>query len=203
MSGPLSTGQSPQSAPQSPQYQASPQSLFNLTKGSAYDRDAIYSHATDGKGHYEQMRVKLTPSIEAEIAELVASRVRGYRTSEDFVRNAIVHQLHHEMTTVRPQLQPIITAEMRQAELNRYRALIQSWEDTIHSTMETGESLLAAGALEELGEMLARFDQDFENQELPTVKRHELNEVLDNLHDRLTRAQQRDYTRPTRHTTPD
>lgn len=187
MSSTASTGQTPQSNP------AIASSLFNLTKGSAYDRDEIYAHATDTKGHYEQVRVKITPSIEAEMAEMVASKMRAYRTVEDFVRNAIVHQLHYEMTTVRPQVEPIITAEMRMSQLNRYNALISSWNDTIKATMETGEALLAAGALEELGELLARFDQDFENQDLPIVKRKELIEVLDNLHDRLKRARMRDY----------
>jgi ribosomal protein S6 len=184
---PLSTGQTPQSQ------SGIAGSLFNLTKGSAYDRDNIYAHSTDQKGHYEQMRVKVTPGIEAEIAELVASKVRGYRTPEDFVRNAIVHQLHYEMTVARPQAQVIITAEMRQSEMARHQALIQSWQATIETTMETGEALLAAGALEELGEFLTKWDQDFENQDLPIVKRNELIEVLDNLHDRLTRARRRDF----------
>ena len=201
MSGPLNTGQSPQSSPQS--YTPNTQSLFNMTKGATYDRDGIYSHSTDGKGHYEQVRVKITPSIEAEIAELVASKTRGYRTSEDFMRNAIVHQLHHEMTTVRPQMAPVITAEIRLSQLNRHKALIESWETVIHATMETGEALLAAGALEELGELLTQMDQDFENQDLPIVKRNELVEVLDNLHDRLTRARRRDFVRTPRTDTPD
>lgn len=188
---PLSTGQTPQSQPGN---QAGvSQSLFQLTKGSAYDRDGIYAHSTDSKGHYEVVRVKVTPSMEAEIAELVASKLRDYRTPEDFVRNAIVHQMHYEMTTVRPQAQAVITAEMRQSEMARHQALIQSWQTTITTTMETGEALLAAGALEELGDFLTRWDQDFENQDLPIVKRNELVEVLDNLHDRLTRARRRDF----------
>jgi Arc/MetJ-type ribon-helix-helix transcriptional regulator len=182
-----STGQTPQSGP------GNSQSLFNLTKGSAYDRDEIYAHSTDTKGHYEIARVKITPSMEAEIAELVASKVRKYRTTEDFIRNAIVHQMHYELTTVRPQATPVVTAEMRMSEMNRHQALIKAWSDTITTTMETGESLLAAGALEELGDFLTRWDQDFENQDLPVVKRKELVEVLENLHDRLKRARKRDY----------
>jgi hypothetical protein len=185
MTSGVSSGQPPQAN--------TAQSLFNLTKGSAYDRDEIYAHSTDTKGHYEQVRVKITPSVEAEIAELVASKVRGYRTPEDFIRNAVVHQLHYEITMGRSNGQSVITAEMRMSELNRYNALIRSWSDTIQATMETGESLLAAGALEELGELLTRYDQDFENQDLPIVKRKELVEVLDNLHDRLKRARLRDY----------
>lgn len=199
MNSPVSSGQTPQSGsgtPASNQAQSTA-SLFNLTKGTAYDRDAIYAHSTDNKGHYEQVRVKLTPSIEAEIAELVASKLRGYRTLEDFIRNAIVHQLHYEMTNVWPQAAPVITAEMRQADLNRQQALIASWTATIEATRETGEALLAAGALEELDNLLARYDQDFENQDLPVVKRNELIDVLDTLHDRRKRARQRDYTRPT------
>lgn len=187
MSNPVSTGQTPQSA-------AASQSLFNLTKGTGYDRDEIYAHSTDTKGHYEVLRTKVTPSIEAEIAELVASKVRtGYRTVEDFIRNAIVHQLHYEMTTVRPGLDPVITAEMRMSQLNRYNALLQSWDSTVKATIETGEALLAAGALEELGTLLTQYDQDFENQDLPIVKRKELEEVLENLHDRLKRARKRDF----------
>jgi len=193
---PLSSGQTPQSGSGN-QSGNKTQSLFNLTKSAAYDRDAIYSHSTDSKGHYEQARVKITPSMEAEIAELVASKLRGYRTVEDFIRNAIVHQLHYEMTNVWPQAASVITAEMRQSELNRDQARIDSWAITINSTMEVGEALLAAGALEELGSLLTRYDQDFENQDLPIVKRNELVDVLDTLHDRLKRARRRDYERPT------
>lgn len=169
------------------------QSMFNLTNGTSYDRDGIYAHSTDQKGHYEQVRVKVTPSIEAELAQFVASKTRDYRTIEDFVRNAIVHQLHYEYTKVWPQAGPVITAEIMMSDVNRQNAKIQAWDMVIKSVADTGETLLAHGALEELGEMLTKYDQDFVNMDLPIVKQLEMETVLDTLHVRLKRARKRDY----------
>jgi hypothetical protein len=130
--------------------------------------------------------------MEAELARLVASQVLPYRTVEDVIRDALVHRLHYHMTTVRIS-GPVVTAEMRMAQMNEFRAKIQSWNQTIEQAKEAGESLLAAGALEELRDFLTVWDQDFENQDLPIVKRKELEEVFENLHDRLKRARMRDY----------
>lgn len=189
MAQPSSTSQTPQSGSG---IQSSAQQLSFLTQGAAYDQDRIYAHSTDGKGHYERIRVKLTPSMEAELARLVASQALPYRTIEDVIRDALVHRLHYHMTTVRIS-NPVITAEMRSSMMNEVRAKIHSWQLTIEEAKETGESLLAAGALEELNNFLIVWDQDFENQDLPIVKQKELQEILDNLQDRLKRARIRDY----------
>lgn len=170
--------------------------MATLTQGATYDRDSIYAVSTDRQGHYERVSVKVQPAIEAEIAQLVAAKVRDYKTREDFIRNAIIHQLHYEyMQGSAPMAGPVLTAEMMQTTVGRYQKLVETWEATIRNFADTGEALLNAGATEELGELLTKYDQDFVDTDLPVVKQQELQEVFDNLHDRLTRFRRRDVVK--------
>lgn len=175
------------------------QSLFNLTSGKGYHRGEIYAHSTDGKGHYESVRVKITPSVEAEIAQLVASRIRDYRTVEDFVRNSIIHQLHYEISTVWPQGLNILDAETMRSDINRRQAQIDTWRERIVQVSNLGEQYLNIGALEEMGVFLTQYDQDFMNTDMPEVLRQELEAVLDMLHDRYKRAVRKEQPKKVGH----
>lgn len=173
------------------QMAANQRSMFQLT-GGGYDIDKVYSHSTDGKGHYERMRTKITPTMEAQLSEMVASKQFDYRTVEDFVRDACVHRLHY-LSTQQPRMTDVVTHEMMLADIMRERMEIERWSEIIKLVTETGETMLANGALEELGDILTRYDQDFTNWRLPIVKQYEMRELLDTLHDRLKRARRRDY----------
>ena len=44
---------------------------FQLTNGKAYDPDGIYIDSVDSKGHYERVRIKLTPRMQYIIEAIV------------------------------------------------------------------------------------------------------------------------------------
>lgn len=60
---------------------------------SGYKATGIYSKSTDGNGHSELLHLKVPPNINARVAE-VCAEIKTYRTTHDFIRDAIVHRLH-------------------------------------------------------------------------------------------------------------
>lgn len=73
--------------------QLDPNDPWALANSHKYSPDRIYNRATDGKGHKENVLCPVPPSILHEIQALVASKVfPEYRTTQDFIRDAIVHR---------------------------------------------------------------------------------------------------------------
>jgi hypothetical protein len=170
---------------------AARQSMWNVLKGAGYNVDDVYAHSTDDKGHYERIRVKLSPALEAMMAEIVANDPR-YRTPEDFIRDAMVHRAHYHRTTM-PALTPVITHEMMTAKLNLDRLTLERWDGVLRTIEATGTAFLEAGALTELGDMLTEYDQDFNTWELPLALQRKAREILEELHDKLKRSRRRDF----------
>lgn len=111
------------------------QSVFALTAGKKYDPETIYSASTDGRGHYEQLRVKITPQVEHLIAEVVNMHDE-FRSSNDFVRNAIFHMLHTYLTNppdVEPRLKQAIAAERQTHALAMDARMLQAHYDLMSS----------------------------------------------------------------------
>lgn len=174
-----------------------PPAIFGLLKGASYDPTSKYVHSTDAKGHYESISVKLTPSMQAIMAELVASADNpGYRTPQDLVRDAIVHRLYYwAHNPPLPGLQRVVTAEMMLADIGREQVKIEMWARIVAQVRVTGEAMLKDGALRELSDMLERYDTDWDTNafDLPLGKRREMRDVLDNLHTSLKNARSTDY----------
>lgn len=67
---------------------------WDLATKPTYNREGHYCRATDGHGHSESMALKLSPGVMGQLAEIVASRrIPEYRTPQDIVRDAVIHQL--------------------------------------------------------------------------------------------------------------
>jgi|688.fasta_scaffold07683_17 hypothetical protein len=64
---------------------------------NGYDRDAAYCWSTDSKGHYEQVNLKLTPGTKAIIEALISIDGTPFRSAQDFIRNAIVHEARYRV----------------------------------------------------------------------------------------------------------
>ncbi len=66
-----------------------------------YDPDAFYTEASDKKGRGEPVQARVPPQIQGGIAALVQSgNIPSYQTQSDFIRNALVHQLHRDAERV-------------------------------------------------------------------------------------------------------
>ena len=92
------------------------------TDGPGYREDRIYTRSTDAAGHQKHLRVNVPPSIAGQLASLAADgQIPAYRTSQDVVRDAIVHRLHW---LAQNQLNPnqdvmrVVDVEMRKCRLD-------------------------------------------------------------------------------------
>lgn len=115
---------------------------------NGYSRTKYYMRATDGKGHSQNMQVKVTEQIGGMIGALVASGMTRYKTPQDFVRDAIVHRLHdmHEMGRaglIEGQLPEVIAlAQIEQAGVERdaRRSLCDRTEAEIEVLVQRGQT---------------------------------------------------------------
>ena len=68
------------------------------TPADVYDPDAFYTEGRDKQGGGENVQARVPPQIHGSIAALIQSgKIPQYRTMSDFVRNALVHQLHKDL----------------------------------------------------------------------------------------------------------
>lgn len=87
--------------------------------GGNYDPDKRYCRAsTDGKNTKENISVGFSPEIIGALRNLAWSQVfPEYRSAQDIIRNAVIHQLHKDNATVRDEgLERIVVNEVRLAE---------------------------------------------------------------------------------------
>lgn len=75
--------------------------MASWTPAENYDPNAFYTEGTDKKGMGERITVRVPPRVVRGIAKIVQSgKIPPYETVSDFVRNAIVHQLHKDAERV-------------------------------------------------------------------------------------------------------
>jgi len=66
------------------------------TQSSGYDQRKFYTQASDKKGHWHQLNIKLPTTVAGEIAKLVQSgAIDEYTSTQAFVRDAIIHRLEY------------------------------------------------------------------------------------------------------------
>lgn len=74
-----------------------PTPMSSWNPADNYNPDAFYTEATDKKGQGERVTIRIPPRVARGIAKIVQSgKIPAYETLSDFVRNAVVHQLHKD-----------------------------------------------------------------------------------------------------------
>lgn len=109
---------------------------YRLTNGKSYDPDAVYCESTDSKGHYEQLRIKLTPRLMNIIGEIVSDNDE-FRTVHDFLRDAMLHQAHRWVTQrppVNERLTRRIEAEAHAAQMDAILEEAKTMDRDIQTT---------------------------------------------------------------------
>lgn len=147
----------------------SAQSLFALTNGKRYDPDGVYSSSTDGRGHYEQVRVKITPSMEHLIAEVCAEHAE-FRSREDFIRNAIFHMLHKYITNAPvadPQLLAVIEAERQTGVMEVMGRIRKGHYENIERAKDQINALCEEADWDGINDLLEMFEGQSINDALP------------------------------------
>ena len=99
-----------------------PNDPWSVASGNAYDLTNFYIRSTDGKGHSENIQVKISTAMAGAINALIREDVVPYRTIQDFVRDAIVHRakwLSDNKRTLR--IDPIASADAFMAKLEQVK----------------------------------------------------------------------------------
>lgn len=115
---------------------------WNFIVGSEYDIDRIYTRAADKRGHKDTVHVPISPGMYGSISHLVSLQVvPGYRSVQDFIRDAIVHRLRYMNEQVKDgRIRSELTAEMMLAELEMHQRQMAD----LNAVVEGTEALLKA-----------------------------------------------------------
>jgi hypothetical protein len=155
--------------------------VFALTRGKKYDPDGVYTQSTDGKGHYEQARVKIPPQIEHLIAEVCAANP-AFKSSQDFMRNAVFHSLHKYLTST-PDLDPRLMAALEAERLanlfDMEQRIYTSHQQTMDSARASLNNSMESGDWNNMSEIADAMDACAENSAIPFGLQSEYQEVAD------------------------
>lgn len=171
--------------------------MWNLLQGKQYDPDAVYGKATDGAGHSNEVRIKLPPQVEQEIAAFVASRaITEYRTIPDLVRDAITHRLHYLHQSLQQPQNPVFTEWMMRSRIEQEHARLRGWEELTTEILTVAEQKMSIGDLDGCANWLAETWEDItNNSDMPIVLRNTLEDGIDAMWDRLRRMREKDFAR--------
>jgi hypothetical protein len=62
---------------------------------TSYDPDKLYTRGVDSRGHSAIVHLRVLPDVVSQIEKVVQSRALPYQTTQDVIRDAIVHRLHY------------------------------------------------------------------------------------------------------------
>lgn len=138
-----------------------------------YEVASFYVDATDGRGHSDNLRVRLKPQIAGEIGALVASgAIPEYSTPQALIRDAIVHRLHWlsantDDPVLAAKLQETIRRVVVEETTQRYIRLVDSFEEFVGRTREVCERALRFGDHHGVAEFLGDVIEYAENSREP------------------------------------
>lgn len=148
-----------------------------------YDIGSFYTRATDGRGHSDHTRVRIKPEVAGEIGALVSSgMIPDYSTSQDFVRDAIVHRLHwlaehSDDPVLAAKLSETVRRTTIEETTSRYVRLIDSFEEFVGRTKEVVTRAISYGDHEGVVVFLSQVEEYATNSREPY--RSQLMKIVD------------------------
>lgn len=143
----------------------------------SYDPDAFYTEASDKKGRGEPIQARVPPQIAGGIAALVQSgKIPQYQTMSDFVRNAVVHQLHKDAERAKDEALrrqvTMVTLLNREITLQReddaYRDLMSAIDRRHTDILSQGKTedakIYLKNRLSEIDALPERFQDDYDKR---------------------------------------
>jgi len=164
--------------------------VFQLTNGKAYDPDGIYIDSVDAKGHYERVRIKLTPRMQY-IIEAIVRENDELRTPHDFIRNALFHEAHKWLTNrPSPDLNLIHLAELdaRNAQTDALMAQRIARREDLRKTQELVDQMIEDQDWNAVKEELDRIEMLELDESLPPGVRQEYGNLWQDMHHALSKA---------------
>ncbi len=98
----------------------------------------FYTQASDKKGHTAKITVQFPVNVAGEIASAIQSgKIPEYKTAQDFVRDAVIHRLHHIQNLIDdPDLERKITMWTIHNEALRARQQREEYVDMMLAVEE-------------------------------------------------------------------
>lgn len=189
-SGQSSTGSSTGSSTSTSS--SNPQSLaYQLTSGKAYDPDRVYLDASDTKGHYEQVNVKLPPRLQ-HVVEILVADSDQLRSRQDFIRNALFHTSHQwatEMIEPDPLALQLIEAETNRMRTEMRQRIREEQNTDYKRVREHVDAMIEDQDWIEVNEEVDRVAILSEDPGLPNGVRQKYHRLWQELNDALSAAQ--------------
>jgi Arc/MetJ-type ribon-helix-helix transcriptional regulator len=150
----------------------------------------VYLDATDGRGHYEQMQVKLPPRVEHAI-DMVVGESDQYRSRQDFIRDALVHHAHRRITEAMiedPLALHLIEQQASSDRLAMRRTLREERRRNLEDARAIVDDLVRDQDYDAIQDEMARVEVLSEDITLPEGVREEYADLWMELNDALTRG---------------
>lgn len=112
-----------------------------------YSVDRFYVQSTDGKGHGDEVRVRVPPYLASQLQAIFESRTfPKYRTVADIVRDAIYHRLRYLELRQHGEASDALKLIGFQERLRQNREAFETATASVNALSQTVEELLRAGA---------------------------------------------------------
>lgn len=170
-----------------------PSLVFQLTNGKAYDPDGIYIDSVDAKGHYERVRIKLTPRMQY-IIEAIVREADELRTPHDFIRNALFHEAHKWLTNRPPADQNLVhlmELDARNAQTDALLAQRVARREDLRKTQELVDQMIEDQDWNAVKEELDRIEQLETDESLPPGIREEYGNLWQDMCHQLSKERTR------------
>lgn len=167
---------------------------YQLTSGKAYDPDAVYADASDARGHYEQVNVKLPPRLE-HVMDILVAEHDNLRSRQDFIRNAVMHMSYQMATngvTADPLAEQLVEAEANHARMDMRRRVREAQRREYEETKEEVDDLIADKDWNAINEIMDRVALLCDNPDIPEGQRERYNDLYMEMTDAVTRQRSRD-----------
>lgn len=166
-------------------------SQWSLQSSQQYDPDITFHDSQDRHHHSMQINVKFPANWDGMLNEFIAKSPR-FRSLQDFVRTAIVHQMVYEGMreelvaqdpTVRP---PIVLSEVIDNQMMSRTMQYDAWEKRIKSFCAMCDRMVAAEDIDGLTEELNKYDTvDLEETDMIPYYHDKFREAVDTYNSQL------------------
>lgn len=155
--------------------------------GSGYNRLKYYLKATDGHGHAGKLQIKMHEAEIAQMVKWVNHPGTPYRTTGDFVRDAVAHRLHdmHEFH-LNGKLDRESATGLMMAQLGAERMAREQREELLKLLNVEVPAMIAEKQISEAAAIIDQVTTDI--VDWPDAPRKRAEGQLDQLHAQVTSA---------------
>lgn len=155
--------------------------------GSGYRREKYYIKATDGHGHAAKLQTKMHEAEVAQMAKWVGHPGTPYRTTGDFVRDAVAHRLHdmHEFH-LNGKLDRESATGLMMAQLGAERIAREGRDELLKMLQAEVPAMIAEKQITEAAAIIDQVTTDI--VDWPDAPRKRAMDQLDLLHSQVTSA---------------